>query len=460
MKLLDLLNAPWAITPEKLIELQAIYTTHARGDKIDVAAIEARIGGPLNNTPATYTVMPGGVAVLSIEGVMAPKANLFMQISGGASTQMLTKQVNLAMQDPHVTSMILAIDSPGGSVFGTPEFAKVIYDAAQVKPIVSVAEATMASAAYWAGSAANAIYITGPTVNVGSIGVVATHSYNPSSAAGGRVVTEITAGKYKRMGTSEKPLDKEGAAYIQSQVDHIYQVFVDAVSVHRKASADDVLEHMADGRVFIGQQAINAGLVDGVSTIQAMADELASNPAKFKGRKKAVFAVGGLPPVEAGVPPQNPVEPNPASVAAPVLPVAQGEQGTPTMNREEFKAAHPALFEALQADFIGQGASAERDRIASVRAQTLPGHEALIETLAFDGKTTGPEAAQAIVAAEKQLRVGNLAALDRDAPTAAASAAAPADVAPSKEALAAKAQALAAEKGIDIVAAFKILGVQ
>lgn len=459
MKLLDLLNAPWAITSEKLLELQAIYTTHTMGEKIDIAAIEARIGGPLNNTPATYTVLPGGVAILPIEGVMAPKANLFMQISGGASTQMLTKQINLAMQDPHVTSMILSIDSPGGSVFGTPELAKVIYDAAQVKPIVSVAEATMASAAYWAGSAANAIYITGPTVNVGSIGVVATHSYNPASA-GSRVVTEITAGKYKRMGTPEKPLDKEGAAYIQGQVDHIYQVFVGAVSEHRKASVDDVLEHMADGRVFVGQQAINAGLVDGVSTIQAMADELASNPAKFKSRRKAVFAVGGLPPVDAGVQPQNPVEPPPAQGTEPVLPVAKSEQGNPTMNREEFKAAHPALFEALQAEFVGQGATAERDRIASVRAQTLPGHEALIETLAFDGKTTGAEAAQAIVSAEKQLRAGTLAAFDKDAPAAATSAAAPSDVAPDANALAAKAAALAAEKGIDIVAAFKILGVK
>lgn len=463
MRLLDLLNAPWALTPAKLFELQSIYTTHTMGEKIDIAAIEARIGAPLANSEAKYTVFPGGVAVLPIEGVLAPKANLFMQISGGASTQMLTKQLQMAMQDPHVTSIILAIDSPGGSVFGTPEFGQVIRDAAQVKPIVSVAEATMASAAYWVGSAANAVYISGPTVQVGSIGVVATHNYSPAASTG-KVTTEITAGKYKRMASGDKPLTAEGQAYLQGQVDHLYSVFVDAVAANRMATTDQVLQHMADGRVFIGSQAINAGLVDGVSTVQAMADTLASNPAKFKTRHKAVFAVGGLPLVAAGAPQQTPVDasiettPTTPASTAPVLPAMQNE-GTTTMNRDEFKAAHPALFAALQSEFCAAGATAERDRIAAVRAQSLPGHEALIEGLAFDGKTTGPEAAQAVLAAERTLRAGNLKAFDKDAAPVAKSAAAPEDKPTDKAQLVAQAEKLAAEKGIDLVAAFKQLGI-
>ncbi len=50
------------------------------------------------------------------------------------------------------------------------------------------------------------------------------------------------------------------------------------------------------------------------------------------------------------------------------------------------------------------GATKERERILEVLKQSMPGHEALVEKLAFDGKTTGPEAAVQILAAEKKIR--------------------------------------------------------
>ena len=62
------------------------------------------------------------------------------------------------------------------------------------------------------------------------------------------------------------------------------------------------------------------------------------------------------------------------------------------------------------------GAAAENQRIKDVRAQLIPGHEALVESLAFDGKTTGAEAAMAIIGAEKSQRVSAAAALDDEAP--------------------------------------------
>ncbi len=90
MTLSDIVTGPWAILPETLLELQGIYATHLRGEKIDVRAVEARLGRPLASEQQRYELLDGGVAVLRAAGVMAPKANLFMQISGGISTQMLT----------------------------------------------------------------------------------------------------------------------------------------------------------------------------------------------------------------------------------------------------------------------------------------------------------------------------------------------------------------------------------
>jgi signal peptide peptidase SppA len=421
MKLLDLITAPWAIAPEKLREIQAIYSTHLRGDKIDIDAIEARLGRPLANEQQDYQIMPGGVAVLTLEGVMAPKANLFMRISGGVSTQIATKQIESAIVDPRVTAIVLSIDSPGGSVFGTPELGATVRELSNIKPIVTVSEATLASAAYWIASASNAIYISGPTVQVGSIGVATSHSYDPKAAG---TTTEITAGKYKRMASDKAPLSAEGLAYMQSHVDHLYSVFVDAVAAYRGTTPDAVLEHMADGRIFIGQQAIDAGLVDGFSTVDAMVEQLATNPAKFSTRRKAKFALGALPSPAAG----------PAGALAhadettePVLltPVNPQTQGTITMDRATLQQAHPALFAQLQTEFRAEGATAERTRIQDVESATIPGHEALIASFKFDGKTTGGDAALAVNKAERDIRIAQGKSATADAPKPVASVPAP-----------------------------------
>lgn len=421
MKLLDLITAPWAIAPEKLREIQAIYSTHLRGEKIDIDAIEARLGRPLANEQQDYQIMQGGVAVLTLEGVMAPKANLFMRISGGVSTQMATQQIESAIVDPRVNAIVLSIDSPGGSVFGTPELGATINELSKVKPIVTVTEATLASAAYWVGAAANAIYISGPTVQVGSIGVVASHSYDPKSVG---TKTEITAGKYKRI-VGDGPLTEDGKAYMQGHVDHLYTVFVEAIAGYRGTTPAAVLEHMADGRIFIGQQAIDHGLVDGYATVDAMVEQLATNPAKFSNRRKAVFALGGLPsPGAASAGVQTAAQ----KTTEPVLlttPVTSNPQGITTMDRTTLEQAHPALFAQLRSEFSALGAAAECARIQAVESATIPGHEALIATLKFDGKTTGGDAALAVNQAERNIRLAQGKATNAEAPKPVAGTPAP-----------------------------------
>lgn len=86
------------------------------------------------------------------------------------------------------------------------------------------------------------------------------------------------------------------------------------------------------------------------------------------------------------------------------------------MDRATLEAQHPGLFAALQTEFATAGAAAERQRIADVRAQLLPGHEALIETLAADGSTTGVQAAAAVLAAERNLRQAHASAQAAAAP--------------------------------------------
>jgi signal peptide peptidase SppA len=435
-RLFDLVVGPWALTPAMLDELQAVYCTHLRGEKIDLRAVEASIGRPLANQQRSFDVVDG-VAVLPVQGVISPKANLMTQISGGASAQLLQRDLATAMADPRVSAIVLAIDSPGGSVFGSPDLAAQVFAARDTKPIVAHTDGLMASAAYWIGSAAGAVYNSGPTVMVGSIGVVARHinANRPD-------VTEITAGAYKRIASDAGPLTEEGRAYMQAQVDYYYSLFVDAVAQHRGVSTEQVLSDMADGRVFIGQQAIDAGLVDGVSTLDALVAQMAADPGSVTrrpGSPKRRSARGpradadaasvpeacagdarveGNCPAVAGDAPADP----PTTERTDIMPPADAN-----LTRESLECDHAPLMAALRSDFLAEGAAQERARIDAVRQQALPGHEALIDRLAMDGRTTGPEAAAAVLAAERTARQAAAAAHQADAPAPAPAAAAPSD---------------------------------
>ena len=451
MTLLELITSAWAIEPEKLREIQAIYATHLRGEKIDIAAIEARLGRPLANDQQAYTVEPGGIAVLRMSGIIAPKANLFMQVSGGMSTQMATRQLESAVADPRVRAIVLAIDSPGGNVIGTPEMAAAVRDMANQKPIVTHSDGSLSSAAYWIGCAANAVYLSGPVVQAGSIGVVVDRSYNPSSST---QQEHITAGRYKRIAKANEPLSDEARAIVQADVDYVYTLFVDDVARYRGATSEQVLEHMADGRLFRGQQAIDAGLVDGVSTIDALMEDMATDPARYSTRRKAVFASAALPSPSAGAAPRDTTSTREKETIMP------GEDKATPITRASFEQDHAALFAQLRAEFTTLGATQERERIQAVLAvgDGLPGHETLLSGLAFDGKTSAADASLAVLAAEKQQRAAAIAAHKADAPDPAKPSTTPEDKAKTKDEQVAEAQAYAREKGVDLIVALKDLG--
>lgn len=458
MSVIDLITGPWALMPDKLAEIQDIYAAHLAGHQIDVAAIEARIGRPLANKPAAYDVIDT-VAVLPIEGVLAPKANMMMDISGGMSMQMMMQAYRGALDDPNVKSIILHMDTPGGSVIGTPEFASLIRAGIQRKPTVAYTDGTMASAGVWIGSAAQATYISGPTVMVGSIGVVAMHrDFSGREKLMGVKTTEITAGRFKRINSQYEPQTTEGRADMQAQVDYLYSLFANAVADHLGVSVEQVLTDMADGRVFIGQQAIAAGLADGMSTLSDLIDAMSRDPmAAVKrppGSSKAITATT----TRGTSVPLLTLENQAMSTATQPTP----EATIAALTRASLEASNPTLFGALRQEFTAAGATAERDRIKAVREQSLPGHEALIETLAFDGKTTGPEAALAVLGAHRTAMAKAGAAHFDDAPAAAASSAAAAAAATtaekSRDQKAAEATAYAAKEGISFSAAYKALG--
>ena len=291
MRVIDVLSSPWAIVPSKLMEIQAIYATHLCGEKIDIKSLEAKIGQPLQNVPQGYDVVDG-VAIIPVDGVICKRMNLFTKISGGASTELIGRDIRAALADPAVHALILRVDSPGGTVDGTQELAQLVYGARGAKPIATYVDGMMASAAYWIGTAADKAYIGCDTNEVGSIGVVTSHTdYSRYDESRGIKTTEIYAGKYKRINSDLHPLSDEGRQYLQDMVDYLYTVFVADVAKQRGTDTETVLKNMADGRIFTGQQAVSAGLVDGVSTLDQLIADMGASRAAEQQRRSALHAL-------------------------------------------------------------------------------------------------------------------------------------------------------------------------
>ena len=80
MQITDIITAPWAIVPEKLFEIQAIYATHACGEKIDISAVEARLGKPLVNDNQSEVVKRRKTWIQELEAGRNPIDDAEMEV--------------------------------------------------------------------------------------------------------------------------------------------------------------------------------------------------------------------------------------------------------------------------------------------------------------------------------------------------------------------------------------------
>ena len=312
------------------------------------------------------------------------------------------------MADPAVHAVLQVFDSPGGEVAGAFEYADRVLDMRGKKPMWAIADTLAASAAYLGGSAFEQLAVS-QTGYVGSIGVVMRHvDLSRRLANEGIRVTHIFAGTHKVDGNAYEPLPREVQARLQDEVDALYDLFVGAVVKHTGLSAAAVRDTQAE--TFRGQYGVDLGLAHRVATTDQLISELAALRARS---------------FPAGQTARSTANDKGASMSG----TTQGGQPAATTSAAPAGAAFTqADLDAARAAGLAQGrtegAAIERDRIAAVRAQSLPGHEALIDTLAADGKTTGPEAAAAVLAAERSLRETQARAEVNDAPNPAKAAAA------------------------------------
>lgn len=257
-------KTPWAILPEKLVVLEEIVIRHVSGEKLDAEEIQARIHGA--RRPQDRQVQ--SVAILPLFGTIFPRANLMTDMSGATSAERFGATFSQLVQDPEINAIVLDVDSPGGQVDGIEELSKKIFDARGQKPIVAVANHTMASAAYWIGTAADEVVIT-PSGEVGSIGVFAVHKdISGGLEQAGIKVSLISEGKYKVEGNPYEPLAEEARAAIHVRVSDYYDAFINSVARNRGIEPADVRNGFGEGRMVGARQAVELGMADRAGTLE------------------------------------------------------------------------------------------------------------------------------------------------------------------------------------------------
>lgn len=214
------------------------------------------------------------VVVLPLSGLLEHTQSFYGWMMGGTDLTQWGRVFDSLVGNSMVKAIVINAATPGGTVFGTPETARKVFDARNEKPIVSIVNPLMASAGYYIGSAAGRVYIT-PSGEVGSLGTVQTHQdISKMLEAQGVSIEIIKSGEYKWEGHPYGPLSEETRQHFQAEVDQANAEFTDAVAKHRGVTSAVVKKEFGDGRVFMAKDAVNRGMVDRVATLEQVLKRL------------------------------------------------------------------------------------------------------------------------------------------------------------------------------------------
>lgn len=256
-------HTPWAILETKLIEIREFLIARLNGAEISAEERDKLLVRA--ESQQRYQQL-GSVAVIPVFGTISQRMNMLSAMSGGTSTEMLTKQIRDAAADPSISAIVLNVDSPGGTVQGVTEAHAAILQAREQKPVVASVNAMAGSAAYWLASAASEISIT-PSGSAGSVGVFAMHKdLSGAAEQEGVKVTYISAGKNKTLGNPFEPLSEEARTYLQGMVDDAYAMFVKDVAKGRGVAVSEVKSNFGEGKMLDAKDALSAGMVDKVES--------------------------------------------------------------------------------------------------------------------------------------------------------------------------------------------------
>lgn len=275
-------SQPWLMLPSALESLLAI--SERLGDPV---ALQARLGHKLDN--ARTVAVRNGVAIVPVTGPIFRYANMFTEISGATSTQILATDIRQALDNPAVKAIVLNIDSPGGVASGINELADMIYAGRSQKRIVAYVGGTGASAAYWIASAAHEVVVD-DTAIVGSIGVVVEVSVDADSGKGAKryeIVSRNAPNKRPDLAT------EQGRAKVGETVDAMAAVFENKVARNLGVAPGRVPAMGGHGGLLVGSAAVKSGLAHRLGSLEGLIASLSKGGAVAAPVRQNIASLNG-----------------------------------------------------------------------------------------------------------------------------------------------------------------------
>lgn len=200
----------------------------------------------------------GGFAHVPIAGVMGQKFGGFAKGSGAVDDADIRAEVEDAVADKSIHTILFDMDSPGGMAMGAPEMASFVESIPKRK--IAFTNGIMASRAFWFASACDGIYAT-PSAMIGSIGaVMAIEDHSERARAMGVKVEVFRSGDLKGIGIPGTSLSDSQKIFLMERVMKLHDMFVDGVLKHRPLIPSSAMR----GQSFLASEARDLGLIDGI----------------------------------------------------------------------------------------------------------------------------------------------------------------------------------------------------
>lgn len=171
-------------------------------------------------------------------------------------------------KDKDVKAVVLRVNSPGGSAYASEQIWHQVMELKKVKPVVVSMGSYAASGGYYISCPANWI-VAEPNTLTGSIGVFGMFP----DVSGllreklGLKFDEVKTNKYALFGTRSRPFTADELSHLESYIDRGYKLFRQRVADGRRLKVDQV-EQVAQGHVWLGQDALRIGLVDQLGGVE------------------------------------------------------------------------------------------------------------------------------------------------------------------------------------------------
>ena len=244
--------------------------THASYEAVLEAKANALAKYGDNSDEPEFSILKvqGNVGIINVRGSLVNGNAGWMCYFGVTGYGDIRDAMVQALKNAEVSAILLNIDSGGGAVAGVHETAQLIARVDKLKPVFSYTGGTEASAALWLGSSARKSYAA-ETSLTGSLGILMVHAERSKQLEqDGVKVTVIRAGSEKALANSYEPLSKEAKIILEDQAKAMYDIFLGHVAGQRGVSNVVADEKFGQGKVFVGKDAVTAGLMDAIGSLE------------------------------------------------------------------------------------------------------------------------------------------------------------------------------------------------